>query len=111
MEAQRSRGASLFPHANDGQKYLFKFTVKIPHYNETSQIQLKWTAFSVELEVSVSYIFIGIFQQSSKIKNISAQIFKAKMSMKSLMHTVMPWTGSFYKNSAEPAGLDTLKER
>ncbi|GIY78358.1 hypothetical protein CDAR_179641 [Caerostris darwini] len=51
-EVNRARGVPLFPDSSEGNKYMFDFTVKIPVYlNETSIIQLKWTAFSVEFEV------------------------------------------------------------
>ncbi|GBN43022.1 hypothetical protein AVEN_14036-1, partial [Araneus ventricosus] len=51
-EVHRARGVPLFPDTSEGHKYMFDFTVKIPTYlNETSIVQLKWTAFSVEFEV------------------------------------------------------------
>ncbi|GFW79513.1 multiple epidermal growth factor-like domains protein 8 [Trichonephila clavipes] len=51
-EVHRARGVPIFPDTSEGNKYMFDFTVKIPTYlNETSIVQLKWTAFSVEFEV------------------------------------------------------------
>ncbi|XP_054720538.1 multiple epidermal growth factor-like domains protein 8 [Uloborus diversus] len=64
-DAQRPKSAPLFADISGGHKYMFDFMVKIPTFlNETSKVQLKWTAFSVELEV-IDHKYLELYKNGS----------------------------------------------
>ncbi|XP_042899680.1 multiple epidermal growth factor-like domains protein 8 [Parasteatoda tepidariorum] len=70
-DVHRARGVPLFSDPSEGHKYLFDFTVRIPAYlNETSVVQLKWTAFSVEFEV-IDHKHLELYKNGTCYKHSS----------------------------------------